>query len=445
MAVNRRKLGRLCPVVPDRLDLRDRPYTPRVEKSPKPFIDPRDFKPDRKVVPFRTRNQEQTNACTGFALAALIEHLSYRDRRNEHVSPWMLYSMARRYDEFRGSGDEGSSLRGALKGWYKHGACTPPCGRATTCPRPPTIRRRDWWLDAAKRPLGAYYRVDVRSVTDMQSALNEAGVLYASAVCHKGWDAAPSGKDRRRAYRIPCEKADPDDGGHAFAILGYDPYGFWILNSWGTNWGTQGLAVLSYEDWLENAMDCWVAQLGVATSLHQEVAAASTLRTSREHGAVRVSLASETVLRNREISPFVVNMANNGRLSGSGEFRTFELDLQALVTHHLRGVPRQARHRRRRDRGHRDLCPRRADERGDAAATAARWIPALYESKVFPIFFMWETDLWSTLKNRCQDVVASFREGAARARAGSGRACGGCGTSAWSGRWLPSAAGSGTR
>ena len=107
MAVNRRKLGRLCPVVPDRLDLRDRPYTPRVEKSPKPLIDPRDFKPDRKVVPFRTRNQEQTNACTGFALAAVIEHLSYRDRRNEHVSPWMLYSMARRYDEFRGSGARG--------------------------------------------------------------------------------------------------------------------------------------------------------------------------------------------------------------------------------------------------------------------------------------------------------------------------------------------------
>jgi hypothetical protein len=37
----------------------------------------------------------------------------------------MLYSMARRYDEFAGQPgvDSGSSLRGAMKGWYKHGVC----------------------------------------------------------------------------------------------------------------------------------------------------------------------------------------------------------------------------------------------------------------------------------------------------------------------------------
>src|SRR3954469_5390508 len=31
----------------------------------------------------------------------------------------------------------------------------------------------DWWLDAVRRPLGAYYRVDTRSITDMHVALNE--------------------------------------------------------------------------------------------------------------------------------------------------------------------------------------------------------------------------------------------------------------------------------
>ena len=33
----------------------------------------------------------------------------------------MLYALARRYDEFEGEADAGSSLRGALKGWYNHG------------------------------------------------------------------------------------------------------------------------------------------------------------------------------------------------------------------------------------------------------------------------------------------------------------------------------------
>jgi hypothetical protein len=40
-----------------------------------------------------------------------------------------------------------------------------------------------------------------------------------------------------------------------------------------------------------------------------------------------------------------------------------------------------------------------------AGETAAKWIPALYENKIFPIFLMWETDLWSTLKGRLEDVL----------------------------------------
>ena len=32
-------------------------------------------------------------------------------------------------------------------------------------------------------------------------------------------------------------------------------------------------------------------------------------------------------------------------------------------------------------------------------------LPALYENHVFPVFLMWETDLWSTLKNRLADLV----------------------------------------
>ena len=46
----------------------------------------------------------------------------------------------------------------------------------------------DWWLDAVKRPLGAYYRVESKSITDMHAALNEVGILYASCGCHAGWD-----------------------------------------------------------------------------------------------------------------------------------------------------------------------------------------------------------------------------------------------------------------
>ena len=40
------------------------------------------------------------------------------------VSPRMLYEMAKRYDEWEGENYEGSSCRGAIKGWYNMGVCT---------------------------------------------------------------------------------------------------------------------------------------------------------------------------------------------------------------------------------------------------------------------------------------------------------------------------------
>jgi len=74
-------------------------------------------------------DQRDSSACTGFALASVVFHLqrqAKRDKSEWDVSPFMLYSMARRYDESPGdpSADTGSSIRGAIKGWFKHGACS---------------------------------------------------------------------------------------------------------------------------------------------------------------------------------------------------------------------------------------------------------------------------------------------------------------------------------
>jgi hypothetical protein len=394
-----KKRPRLCPVVPDRLDLRDRVYLPAIDTAPPPRLVSLD------KIALDVLDQGQTNACTGFALAAVVDFLRRRTDAKEkrRVSPYMLYSMARRYDEFPGStADEGSSLRGAMKGWYKHGACRADLWEKLDMPKPQSDPARDWWQDAATRPLGAYYRVDTRSVTDMHMALREVGILYASAICHRGWDGVGGGKD---GGRIVPQRANADDGGHAFAIVGYDETGFLVLNSWGTKWGRRGLAVLTYEDWLEHAMDCWVAQLGVVTEQHREVARAASLRTH----AGTVTVASDPVLRNRELSPFIVNLENNGRLSTSGTFRTNEDDLRALLTHHLDTA------RTRWGIGARQPVDVAIYAHGGltgedvAAETAARWIPALYEAKIFPIFLMWETDLWSTIANRLEDVLEERR------------------------------------
>ena len=383
-------------VVPDALDLRDRPYQPAIAVAPAPTFLPR--------IALPVLHQGESSACTGFALASVVHHLQRRrNARARPVSPWMIYSMARRYDEFPGAAeDTGSSLRGAMKGWYKHGVCRDKLWQGLDMPPAAKNAEDDWWLDAATRPLGAYYRVDSRSITDMHVALNEVGILYASVVCHDGWNQGMGAATPNAGWwRIPPQKAAPDDGGHAFAIVGYTREGFIVHNSWGTDWGSGGLALLHYEDWIDNAMDCWVAQLGVVTEQHLEIAGATSLRV--QQGKVR--LAGDVVLRDREIAPFVIDMENNGRLSGSGRFRTQPGDVAALVGPQLAEA--------RRNWG---LQPAEAVDiaiyahgglvgEEDAAATAATWIPALYDAKIFPIFLMWETDLLSTLKNRLEDLI----------------------------------------
>ena len=117
-------------VRPDPVDLRDWEYRPNIAIAPRDTLLPND--------PAATKQQAQTNACTGFALAAVIEYLLDRGQRPvETMSGFMLYSMARRYDEWSDeddNSDSGSSLRGALKGWSKHGASAERLWRTINMP-----------------------------------------------------------------------------------------------------------------------------------------------------------------------------------------------------------------------------------------------------------------------------------------------------------------------
>lgn len=388
-------------VRPDSIDFRDLMFRPNIGVSPQPT-----WFPDQRLP---VKNQRSTNACTGFALSLVVEHLLRKCGRKPEaaISPYMLYSMARRYDEFPGDGDEGSSLRGALKGWHKHGACAEALWK-TGLKMPPTPKdaQDDWWLDAVKRPLGAYYRIDRKQITDIHAALNEVGIVYASVDTHAGWDAGDKVKERPaprsfkdKVFEIPADGGG--GGGHAIALVGYNERGFLLQNSWRPQWGSHGYAILSYDDWLENAMDCWVAQMGVVTSEHRDISTSTTLRTN---GRGRVSLSSNEILRNREIAPFVVNMGNNGKLSDSGLFRTRVTDLQDLVDVHLA----EARDRWQLGNKPIDVCIYAhgglVGEK-DAAKNAAEWISLLYNAHIFPVYLMWETDFMTTLCNRISDAV----------------------------------------
>lgn len=260
---------------PDRVDFRDRPYAPPLRSLP-PVWPPKNII-DRNLKSYADYilDQGSEGACTGFGLAAVINFIFWstwterkraskidsdipaNEMRPRQVSPYMLYHNARLYDEWEGADYEGSSCRGAMKGWHKHGVCD------TSIWKPKAKKQTDEWrTDAAARPLGAYYRIDAKSIADMQAAIFEVRSVYCSADVHNGW-MNPGGKttvDGIAISSIKFEKANV--GGHAFAVVGYTSEGFIVQNSWGPDWGTHGFALLTYEDWIKNGFDAWVAALG---------------------------------------------------------------------------------------------------------------------------------------------------------------------------------------
>ncbi len=388
---------------PDPVDLRDFLYRPSIAIPPPP-----EYLPD----PAKIRHQGDTNACTGFALASVIERLLEKANRSNDipVSPYMLYAQARRYDEFRDdpTDDNGSSLRGALKAWSRHGACSEKLWKNLSEPNRKKSDKAvdDWWNEAQARPLGAYYRIDPKHIRDMHIALLESGAIYASCMVHSGWDALLNKNlttHPRIAKNIPVIALADDasvDEGHAFCIVGYTRDGFIVHNSWGENFGHGGYAILSYSDWIQNAMDAWVVQLGVVTREREDMQKRDGLKLDAKGG---VRLSADPHLVEREISPYVINFGNNGNLSDSGKFHTKRENIDELVQVLMPAARLQF------GLGANDTMQIALYIHGglvdeDSAENSARvWVPFLFGKKIFPIVIVWETGLLSTVFNTITD------------------------------------------
>jgi hypothetical protein len=238
----------LSAVRPDRSDFRDFLYRPSL-------IRPQDCKLPLSASGI-VRDQGGEASCVGCALATAIgEQLSAIGRKETVVSARMLYEAAREHDEFLDDGKGGTSLRGAIKGFFHNGACL-----ERTAPYRPGETNWSLGIEAATEAgdvaLGAYYKVEPR-LSDTQLAICEAGAVVVSARIHRNWlGKLPDGRIHFRPGSI---------GTHAFVLLGYDDRGFILQNSWGATWGLwngqPGLAHWSYEDWAENIIDTWVLQL----------------------------------------------------------------------------------------------------------------------------------------------------------------------------------------
>lgn len=128
--------------------------------------------------------QARESACTGYGLAT-VTHYLLRTRKypsdQTRVSPPMFYDLARRHDEWTGVDYDGSSCRGAMKGWYKHCVCTAEQWHFKS--KVPALTEK-LAQEAALRPLGAYVRVNHADIVAMHAAITEVGVYASATVVH---------------------------------------------------------------------------------------------------------------------------------------------------------------------------------------------------------------------------------------------------------------------
>lgn len=379
-------------VMPDVFDARDLEYRPRLQ--PLPAV--KDARPQKHLI-----LTQEGSSCTGHAVASMINTVLASTPDPIQVSPYMLYHMARRYDEFEGNEDQGSSLRGALKGWFYHGV----------------LPAQDWpsldedidieWdarlsYKALRHPLGAFYRVNAFRLDDMQSAVNELDAIVASALIHTGWlePRRVQRQDGSSYYRIERPQRIQQLGGHAFAIVGYNDVGFLVQNSWGERWGGGGCATLPYEDWLASAFDAWVARPGVPLAVNPHQATEFVPTTTG-------GLAQGPGPDLETLGEHVINLGNDGRLSAKGRF----VSTPAQVHHVFQRM--RALHDAWQNEIGESPAPRRVvlyahgglvDERSGLAIAQSQlhwWL----NNGVYPITFVWQTGPTETLVNHLVETV----------------------------------------
>ena len=413
---------------PDRQDLRDRRYQPPLRALPPQHPSPDEI---RQYLPRYAKddmvlNQLNEGACTGFGLAAVINYLQWRrwlqtgekEPKPAKVSQRMLYQLARFYDEWPGEDYEGSSCRGAMKGWHRHGVCE--AAKWEYRPKEFVPPSEGWERDAVNRTLGVYYRIDRESVVDMQAAIHEAGAIYVSATVHEGWKPDRLVVEPDEPARvIGPPPAQGTRGGHAFAIVGYTRRGFVVQNSWSSGWGTSGFAILPYDDWVENGTDAWVVMMGVPVRQPSpRYLATGALHRDGQRRADLAGLPAELPkgLEGRKVPVWsedaayqhAIVMGNNGVVINRTISARNALDgLQMALT----TAPEQWLLRGDRPgagREFEDIVLYAHGGLNDEAASIrrARILGPYFEANgIYPIFFTWKTGVLESLTGIVGDVV----------------------------------------
>jgi hypothetical protein len=235
-----------------RLDLEDRRFLRQLPKMPAVFRG--HGRPDRIDVDWhRHENQGQMGSCQGNDLASVLERLQHVAGRSVQLSRIFAYLATQKIDGLLGN-DRGSTISGGAKLALQHGV--PPEEMTGYPPRYPGRNERAKILSAENYAAGERYRAasswDVSGpIEDAMDWIGGGGGISIGIPWYQG--IIP--RDRIIRRFAPGRSF----GGHAVAVLGYDPDFLIGVNSHG-----DGPFKITGEAWEDMQRHRYTSMIGLA-------------------------------------------------------------------------------------------------------------------------------------------------------------------------------------
>ncbi len=192
-------------------------------------------------------NQGGSGACVGWASADAVLRWHFvkagRVQRNERLSERFIWMSAKETDQFVTQPTtfietEGTSLKAALDIARKFGVVLDrvlPFSLGELF----TGKTETFYALAAQLKIASYFNLG-RDPAKWREWIALNGPVLTRLDVDRTWDNATSTGGRLDLYDPMSAR-----GGHAVALVGYDPNMFVVRNSWGTDWGDRGFAYAS--------------------------------------------------------------------------------------------------------------------------------------------------------------------------------------------------------
>lgn len=190
-------------------------------------------------------DQGETNSCTAFAIAAV---LNYNRMKSKETPPFRPSELFIYYNERLEEGtikeDAGAEIRTGMKCINKYGFCS----------------HRNWpfvpqklknkpnaraYMAGTLYKAAEYYRLNNNNINELKACLVSGNPFIMGYSCFDSGEIADT-----NGGIIPMPKTkDKDLGGHAIVCCGYDDEKklFQLHNSWGTECGDKGYYYLPYD------------------------------------------------------------------------------------------------------------------------------------------------------------------------------------------------------